>query len=624
MAWAAIEPETGMLAIGAQDSEHQLAKQIPGCNYAEGDRIWRVPLSWPAYVALRTAWGTWPLAESGELQAWAASAWKDVQLAYGLRSMMDAPAGIASEIDAIELGDENWQSDLKLRFYQRGGVAWLVTQRKDILADPMGNGKTPVVIRAVQVLKRRGELDGKAVLIIARGSALYNWRDEFAAWAPELTVRVVSGTALRRGRALAEQPLADVYVMSWPVVRMHSRLAHYAGTRFVRCKDHGGTDEVTVGRCEVHEKELNALPLAVVVADEAHAMSDASSKQTRAVSWLGQRAAYFWPVTGTPVGDTIEDFWPLAHAIDPKAFPAKGRFLQMFALQDYAWGSGKTVLGLRPDNEAAFHVIAQPMMRRIPKELARPEQPPRLPAVFRYPELKGEQARMYKQLVRESLADVAPGTLMVPDNTAVKFGRLCQLAAAAIKITEFEGPDGFPAERVELGWPSPKVDDLLEFLDDAPGQLIVSANMPGLIAMAEQKLNDRGITHCKIIGGMSPEDKHNANRWFQDGQCRVIFLTPTTGGESINLTAASTVFFLQPNPSFRATDQVICRADRMGQEFPVSVVYSVTRGTVEQRLYDLSTGKAERAGQITRDPDLMRWMLTGTEEDDQDVQLRLV
>jgi SNF2 family DNA or RNA helicase len=617
MAWAAVDPD-GLLTIGAAKSEFHLCEQIPGCNHSKADGLWRLPLSWPGYVAMKTVWASQPLTESPQLLDWAGSAWGDIQIAYGLRSAMDAQSGIRAELDAIEgMPSGPGLPDPRLFGYQRGAVQWLVSQKRAGLVDPRGNGKTPPLIRAIQVLHQRRKLTGEQItpaLLICTSSKMFGYVDEFATWAPELRVQVVSGTALRRRQALEAE--ADVYLISWGSLRYHTRLANYPGTRFVRCTACGGGDErVTAGRCEVHLKELNARDWMVIIADEAHRMKDARSKQTRAAWWMAHNAPYFWPVTGTPVGENIGDFWPIGHAIDPRSFPSRSRYLDLFAVKNLAWHGGTEILGIRPEHEAAFQSIVQPLIRRIPRELARPEQPPLLPPTFRYPEMTAEQSKAYRQLAKESLADLG-GHTTVPANTAVKFGRLCQLAYASLEIRDGEDAQGFTTQVATPVLPSNKADDLLDFIEGEMGsdQLVVYANSPKLVELCERKLNDRKITHTRITGAETPYARHESERWFQDGQVQVIFIT-MAGGESINLTAASTILFLQPNPSFMATDQITGRVDRVGQNSPVKVVYSITPGTVEKRLHQLSREKAERAGAVTRDADLLRWIIKGEDQD---------
>lgn len=625
MAWAAIDPD-GMLAIGAAKNEHHLCQQIPGCNFGKGDKIWRAPLSWATYVAFRTVWASQPCTESGQLLEWAANAWHDVQIAYALRSSIDAPAGIRAELAAIEPRSMRASDDAPVIITervltppQRGGVAWLVLMKRCGLLDPRGNGKQPQLWRALQILHRRGELNtGNPALMVCTGAALLGFRDALASWAPELSVQPVIGTALKRKEALEVD--ADVYLLAWPNLRLHTRLANYPGQAFVRCPQHGGIDErVTPARCEVHEKELDRFRFSAVITDEAHRMQDARSKQTRAAWYLAQRAPYYWAVTGHGIGDTISDYWPILHAIDKKLAPARSRYIDLFAIKNWQWQGGQEILDIRPDTAAAYHSIVQPTFRRIPREIARPWSPPVWPPEFRYPEMTPEQARLYKEVAKRAIAEL-DGATMVPANSGVKFSRLCQLASSSILLRDGEDPYGFTTQEVELALPSNKVTDLADVLEDNPGPLIVAANSPRLIALAERKLADLKITYCRITGGMSEAEKNQSERWFQDGQCRVIFLQPKAGGESITLTASSTVCFMQPTPVFRDRDQVIGRADRMGQPYPVRQIHMITPGTVDERMYSLGCEKEERIGNFHRDPDLLRWIIGGGEDLGRQVQ----
>jgi hypothetical protein len=349
-------------------------------------------------------------------------------------------------------------------------------------------------------------------------------------------------------------------------------------------------------------------------------MQDAKSLQTRAVWWLMQRARYAWLATGTPVSDTIDNLWPLLHGIDPLGFPARSRYLDLYAVKAFAWHGGMEILDIRPDTAAAFHATVQPMMRRIPKEIGRAQLGERyhgvLPPVFRYPEMHPAQERAYKAIKKAALLELK-GQMLVPDNSAVKFGRLVQLASSMIELEDGEDPFGFTRQVVELVSPSNKADDLLDFLGDNPGQLVVAANSPRLITICQAKLDAHKITSGKLVGGQSAAERHGYIDAFSEGKFRVMFLTAGVGGEGIDgLQVADTVMFLQPNPSLLQRDQVIGRLDRIGQHSPVRVVYSLTPGTVEKGLHELGNQKQERAAAVTRDADLLRWILDYEGDDD--------
>lgn len=609
-AWASIDSSASppSLAIGAAKAEHHLCLQIPGCNLSKSDGIWRLPLTWPGYVAFRAVWSVQPIQIYPELAAWEASKWADIQLRYQSRAYMDAPEPLRSQLlvaeDTLAATRPPGTPELHLDAIQRGHVTWLLAWRRCILGDPMGNGKTPPLIAALRQLDAQGE--GLPALVICPDSAPLEWARKLRNWAPELRVQVVAGTALARRRALETE--ADVYVIVWQNLRYHTRLAAYPSQRFVTCDEHGGTMGKTAAQCEIHPKELNGMKIATVIADECHRMGNPKSKQTRAAQWMAHHAENFWAVTGTLTSDNVGSLWPVLHAIEPKGWPARGRYMDLYAQQEYAYMGGKSYLDLRPDTASYFHTAVDPVFRRIPLRTGRPE---RAEPEFRYPPLQPAQARAYRQLAKELLTDLPGGHVMVPDNSAVKFGRLVQLASSCVEIIEGETTAGFTDELVKLCLPSNKADDLLDFLEDNEGQWIVTCFSPDLVELCARKLDTAKIAHTRIVGGMSMDQKDVAAQLFQSGpEVRVIFIT-AAGGESIDLQAARGIVFLQPDPSFIMREQKIGRADRRGQQWPCRTVYMISPGTADQRLYDLGCEKEERHVTVTRDAEMMRWVLGG-------------
>jgi hypothetical protein len=608
MAWAMIEPEEAngagdAILIGAAKAEHHLCQAIPGCNYSKKDGYWRVPLTWPGYVCFRVAWAAAPITIYPDLLAWGDRAWEGIQRRYEDRTRIDARADYAAMIEQIEA-----DSPMALRPDQRGGVAWLVHYGRAGIEDPTGNGKSPIFIRALQLQQRLTE-SALPALYIGNGSALFAIRDKFAAWAPELKVEVVSGTKAVREKALAAQ--ADVYLIAWENLRLHTRLARYGSERIVKCPACGGVNpKVTPGRCESHEKELNRIRFGTVIVDEAHKLRTPNTKQTRAAWWMMHHAEFCWPVTGTLVADNVADPWGIMHGLDPRAWPSRSRYLDMFAVKDYAWHGGAEILGIRPDTAYAFHSVIQPYWRRIPREVARPFQPPRLEPEFRYPEMHPRQAAAYRQLAKEALADLE-GATVVTGNHLEKYTRLCQLASSMLEQYDGEDAQGFTAELYRPVLPSNKADDLLEFCEDTPGQIVAAAISPALIELAERKCKAAGITTARITGGMSREEQYQANMAFQRGDVRVIFIN-AAGSESIDLQVSPVIYFMEPDASFLVREQKIGRVDRYGQKFPVRQVYALSRGTVDERRYQLGCDKAERHDAVARDADLMRWLLTDT------------
>ena len=338
-------------------------------------------------------------------------------------------------------------------------------------------------------------------------------------------------------------------------------------------------------------------------------MRDPKTKQTRAAWWLMHHAEFTWPMTGTLVAATVADPWGPNHGMDPRAWPSRSRYIDMFAQKEFAWNRGAEILGFRPEHEYAAQTIIQPLWRRIPREIARPNQPPRGEPEFRYTELTPAHRKVYDQLTKEALADLE-GASMVTGNDLAKYTRLCQLASSMVEQYDGEDEQGFTVHLYRLALPCPKADDLLEFLTETDDQVVVAAISTQLIELAERKLHDAGISFTHIIGGMSSEAQYQANMAFLSGQVRVILIS-AAGGESIDLQSASTIYFLEPDTSFLAREQKIGRVDRYGQRFAVRQVYALAPGTVDMHRFKLGSDKAERHDSVARDPDLLRWILTG-------------
>src|SRR5215472_15110021 len=171
MAWADIDPGTSPpeMAIGAVRSEYELCKAIPGCNIGRDD-IWRVSLTWAAWVAFSCIWQRQPVDVRPPLAEWAQRAWSDTRARLADRDALDASdPELISELSALD----SRSPGLSLVPVQRGAVQWLARWRRDVLADARGNGKTPPLIRAMQVLAqtggvpRAGHLPGLRAAVVA-------------------------------------------------------------------------------------------------------------------------------------------------------------------------------------------------------------------------------------------------------------------------------------------------------------------------------------------------------------------------------------------------------------------------------------------------------------------------
>jgi SNF2 family DNA or RNA helicase len=588
MATAELDSTIIRVTCGYVDSDRMT--QIPGSTHDRRTSTWKVPLSWASCRVLRGVFRE-DLVVGEQLKAWAWDYYqRHIEPAMALREAMelDPEHPVAKVINDIEDGQDH-----KLKPFQRADVAFLVAAERAGLFNEPGLGKTASLIRTLQVLARTAQHSClPAVVVCPNSLKLPVWRSELAAWAPELTVQVIDGSAAARRKQL-ETP-ADIYILNWDLLRYHSRLESY------------GPEALT--EAQKARKELNSLEHATMILDEAHHMLHPQSQQTKAAWAALADTNYRFALTGTPVGDHVGDLWGILRGILPDWFPGKTRYMDRYAKTVWNLWGGLEVIGLNAENAEEFHSITQPVMRRMLKAVVLPQLPPKLPVAYRYTPMTPKQAKAYREMRDEMVAHLDDELLIAPD-PLVKLTRLLQFAAASAELME----DG----RVRLSAPSSKVDDLIELLAELGDEpLVVAAVSRQLIELAAARLEKEGITHGLVTGAQPVDEREVAVREFQAGRRRVILLTLGTGAEGLTLTKASKLVFMQE--SWRTLENTQCedRIHRIGSEIhdSIQIIKQVTPGTVEEIKQEVLAGKLERIEEVIRDREVLTRLLGTTEK----------
>lgn len=568
-------------------TEKDLMVQIPGARWDRVDKMWKISLTWAACQQLRGLFGD-NLMVGPLLAQWAWMAYNDaIAPAMRIRAELELVLD-GSDGNLEQVGD--WlkrieaDSELELRPFQRADVAFLYITGQAILAAPPGLGKTGVTLRTLQVLHAMG-LEPYPALVICPNSLKHTvWSRELERWAPELSYSVVDGGAVTRRKQIAEG--ADITIINYESMRLHTRIAGY-GT--IKLKDN-----------EKERKELNGVNYRTVICDEAHRLRDPQTVQTRAAWALLHDAEYRYLLTGTPINNHAGDLWSLLHAIAPTWFPTKTKYLDRYCEIGYNWFGGVDILGLKPQNEVEFRSVTEPLMRRIPKEAALPQLPPKIPTQYRETPMSPKQAKVYKQMENDFLTFL-DGELLAATTSLSQLTRLVQFASA---YAEFDD-----VGHLRLTTPSSKVDDLMDLLDEMDEEpLVVAAVSRQLIELAAAALDDKGITYGLITGAQSVPARAVAVNEFQEGKTRVILLTLGAGAEGITLTRADTMLFMQRSFSPLENQQAEDRIHRIGAEGHerITIIEQITPGTVEENKRDLLEAKGIRIEEVLQDKELLR------------------
>lgn len=562
------------IVLTTEYRDRDLIRAVPGARYDKDARTWSVALSWANCLCLRGVFGE-RLTIGDELRAWAAAEREGrVDPAMAARERALDPSNDAH----AESPPSGWR---ELYPYQRTGVQFLSAAGSAILADEMGAGKSAQTIVALEAQ------DAYPALIICPNSVKGSWAVEFARWAPHRSVQIVGGGAAKRRKQLAEE--ADVYIINWEALRIHSRLAPYGSVRL-------SDAEKTPG-------ELNR-PWGAVVADEAHRAKEPKAKQTRALWAIGRSAEHRYALTGTPIANSPADLWAILNFVSPDEWPARTKYIDRFCLTSWNAFGGVDVVGIRPELRDEFFAVVDPRFLRRSKDIVLPWLPPKVHLTRRI-ELPAKQAKAYKELRDGMVAGLDSGTLLALDPLTL-LGRLSQLASSYADVQ----PDG----TVQLSEPSGKLDELDAILDELGDEpVVVFAASRQLIDLAAARLEKRGVTFGKITGTVSTDEREWAKEAFMAGRLQVLLLTLGAGSEGLTLTRARHLVFLQRSWSLVENRQAEDRIHRPGAEQHESVFIHdiVAAGTVEDDLLSALDAKGGMLEQIVRDKELLRKVLCG-------------
>ena len=442
-----------------------------------------------------------------------------------------------------------------LRPYQAIGVRWLHLLVElglgACLADDMGLGKTMQIISLLLVTQR--ESAKVPHLLVAPASLLGNWTSELAQFAPGLRPLVAHPSAMpvaKLGAASAPN-LADVDLVITSYGTL-SRAPWLATTRW-----------------------------GLVILDEAQAIKNPGTKQTRAVKLLDARARI--ALTGTPVENRLGDLWSIFDFLNPGLLGSAKEFTR-YTKQLDANGYGPLRELIRPY-----------VLRRLKTDRTVIADLPDKSELTAYCPLSRKQAALYQQTVedlaarlRESDGIKRRGAVLA---SLLRLKQICNHPSQWLGDGDWREMDSGKLERVR---------ELAEVVAAKQEKLLVFTQFRETCAPLAAFLATIFGRPGLVLHGDTPVKERSALvRRFQDDDDAPFFvLSLKAGGTGLNLTAASHVLHFDRwwNPAVE--DQATDRAFRIGQRRNVLVHKLVCRGTVEEKIDAMIAGKRAVSRQL--------------------------
>lgn len=419
-----------------------------------------------------------------------------------------------------------------LRKYQKEGFKWLNELSElgfgGILADDMGLGKTIQVITFV--LSKRS----KKTLIITPTSVLYNWKDEFERFAPNVRVGLVHGTKAQRDRTLSEIKKYDVLI-------------------------------TTYGTLKNDENEYEKLQFDYCIIDEGQNIKNPTSKTTLYVKKINSKCNF--ALTGTPIENNLMELWSIFDFVMPGFLFTKERFKGKF---------------IQNKNTEELKSLITPFILRRVKEDVLDELPEKIEKKYLV-DMTTKQKSIYKSYVKEikeKLKSSKGNTNMLTFIT--KLREVC--LDPSLIMDDYNGGSG-------------KINALMELLDNyiaGNKKILVFSQFTSALKNIEKNLEEVGINYIYLDGSIGSKERGELVKKFnEDPLISVFLISLKAGGVGLNLTSASVVIHFDPwwNPAIE--NQATDRAHRFGQKNVVEVIKLISKDTIEEKILLLQEDKKE-------------------------------
>lgn len=139
---------------------------------------------------------------------------------------------------------------------------------------------------------------------------------------------------------------------------------------------------------------------------------------------------------------------------------------------------------------------------------------------------------------------------------------------------------------------------LLAGAKESGQRILIFSQFVEMLTLVEPILDKAKVDYFTIKGSTPARKRQEISQAFNQGQGDVVLISLKAGGVGLNLTGADTVFLLDLwwNPAVE--EQAIGRAHRMGQQNPVQVYRFITKGSIEEKIFELQEHKRNLLGSI--------------------------
>jgi len=452
-------------------------------------------------------------------------------------------------LNPSEIGDLSAGSDFMaiLRHYQQTGFNWLGYQKRlrfgALLADDMGLGKTVQILALLEYCRQNGKM--KTLLIIP-ASLIWNWQSETDRFTPRLRYAIIH--ANNKEFDINE---ADLFITTYGMAK--------------------------------RVESLRTIHWDLIILDEAQAIKNAGSMQTKAVKEL--KSKFKIAMTGTPIENRLSDLWSIFDFLNKGLLGSSKEFTDFIK---------------RLKNDSTGYVrlreIVSPfILRRLKTDKAVIADLPDKVEIKEFTKLAKKQVVLYNALVKEIKKNL---------ESASGIERRGFVLAGIMKFKQIcNHPDqylGQSAYDFEHSGKFEKLAEICETIREKRERVLVFTQFKEmtepLAKYLETLFGRRGLV---LHGGTQVKKRGELVEKFNgDEYVPFMVLSIKAGGVGLNLAAANHVIHFDRwwNPAVE--NQATDRAFRIGQQKNVMVHKFITTGTIEEKIDAMLDEKQKLADDI--------------------------
>lgn len=309
----------------------------------------------------------------------------------------------------------------------------------------------------------------------------------------------------------------------------------------------------------------------LIILDESHRIKNRKAARTKAIHSLKSRFKLI--LSGSPIGKCISEAWSQMYFLNRDILGTytqfRERYLKMGGYMGYK------VTGYRNEDEFAekLHSVAF----RVTKDECL-DLPP-LTYQRLYVESDHKTREVYQDLDLNFFYETETGDEISVDREVTKQMKLRQVVGGLVKS---DGQNIVPISNLKAS----ALEEILE--DRGDKKTVVYFSFTHEIEIAKKICQKLGLGYLTLQGKTPDKEREVFETRFQeDHTIQVALIQIATGAEGMTLTAADTAIFYSPTFSYLGYVQARDRINRKGQESPMTIIFIIMAGTVDERVVDV-------------------------------------